>query len=139
MSGFTKRPLRSRATKNPLSTKRCTASDTVLRDTPKAAANVRLGGMGVPVGTQPSKMLRTIISLIRPCKVLLLPSKCGSHLTHMSVMEWAGRMGSIDVVLVPKKLHYGSIGSGDTAIAFTQTSTSSVRCKAPPKRRRHDR
>jgi hypothetical protein len=49
--------------------------------------------MGVPLGTQPSKMLRTIISLIRPCKVVLLPSKCGSHLAHRSVMEWAGRMG----------------------------------------------
>jgi hypothetical protein len=30
-------------------------------------------------------MLRTIISLMRPCKVALLPSKRGSNLTQMTV------------------------------------------------------
>ena len=95
MSAFTTRPLRGREIKKPLSTSTCWANETVLRDTPKASASARLVGTLAPGGTSPIRMLWIIISLTRPCKVLLLLANCGNSLTQMPVTSCLFRMGDL--------------------------------------------
>ena len=87
MSPLTTSPLRGAAIKNPLSTSTCKASDTVLRDRPKASASARLVGTLAPAGTRPMRMECTIISLTRPCSVALLPENSGNSFAQIPVIS----------------------------------------------------
>ena len=63
---MTTRPLRGAEIRKPLSTSTFSARDTVLRDSPSAAAKARLVGIFAPGGTRPIRMEWTIISLTWP-------------------------------------------------------------------------
>src|SRR5689334_13034893 len=92
ISGLTYRPLRGRAMRYPCSMSDCTASDTVLRDTPSMDASDRVGGTGVFGGTMPERMAWMSVSRTRTCLVLPRASRLVNNLAQTMPISRAWRM-----------------------------------------------